>query len=138
MKDAILSVLQNDMALGALLSGGVHSAVEISRTRTPAAFDANGELQPCALVTAGMDDSLSSSMGTVQTSITIYVYEPDWSSVANAATDQIYTLLHDQQIHPENGRCVSLEWQSDDRGQWDAALEVNMAITTFVAKWVRK
>ena len=47
--------LAADATLAALLPGGVHVAAEISRTLTPAAFDANKELRACALVKRGGD-----------------------------------------------------------------------------------
>lgn len=55
IRDEIAAVLSADETLGDLLPGGVYAGGEISRQKTPDAFDANLELQACALVSGGTE-----------------------------------------------------------------------------------
>lgn len=101
MITAIVSVLEGDTTLASLLTGGVHNGAnvgEISRQNTPDAFDANKEIQPCALVQLENEVPFGEVRHGSQLFVQIYLYERYGYAAINQAKDRIYVLLHRQKI----------------------------------------
>jgi hypothetical protein len=90
----IVGILASDYTLSAILSGGIHDAVEISRLLTPSAFDANSEILPCALVKTGNENDREGKINAVQTPLTIYLYQRSEFDQIDAALARCHALLH--------------------------------------------
>ena len=96
---AVYQVLAGDVALLALLPGGVWQGIgEISRQSAPAAFDANSELRPCALVKAESerDDGPARIAGAQM--VAIWVYDRTSDENVEAAVARIHALLRRRQM----------------------------------------
>ena len=127
MKSAIAGAISSNPLLAGWLTGGVHVVREISRQATPVAFDADGEILPCALVKvetetpAGPDDYAGRQF------ITISLYERSGFGVIDLAVAQLYSLLHRAK--------VSGAWEvrhaDDVRDQVDEALGCSMALCRY-------
>lgn len=133
LREDILEVLTDDTALMALLTGGIHSATEISREITPAAFDANKELLPCALLKMEPDAPFGPYVTSSQHFFSLMVYQRIGYDVIDAALLAIYALLHQQRFG--NGVWLIL-WQDDTNDARDEALNASLAVGRYAA--VRK
>lgn len=101
MIDAIVTLLAADNTLENLLTGGIHNGAtvgEISRQNTAAAFDANGEILPCALVQLESEVPFGEVRHGAQLFVQIFLYQRYGHGVINQAKDRIYTLLHRQKV----------------------------------------
>lgn len=129
---SIKTALEADTALMALLTGGVFADVEeIGRQLTPAAFDASGEIQPCALIKEGTESKLRPTRRGVQTPVTIYFYQRSGYDVIDQAMTLAFDDLNEQKI----GESVwNIEHDVTIRQQRDAALDCALGSLRFVAK----
>ena len=85
--------LETDWTLMNLLPGGVHRATEISRQRTPSAFDDNGELRACALVKASDETPDGPRAYAGRQLVEVWAYHPyDLDGVENIL-DRVHVLL---------------------------------------------
>lgn len=134
MREAILAVLTGDSTLINLLPGGIYDAAvvdEISRQNTVAAFDANSELQACALLrTRGPVSQANPFRNGARETVEIYFYEaPD------AARERVYDLLHDTRLTPAGSSVGNwrIEHADDVLGQEDQALHAALMVSRFQA-----
>lgn len=135
MRRAIYNALQADSSLLALLPGGLYDAAEvgeISRQTTPAAFDANGELQACALLRWRGPTSIAASSpyrhgarGTVE----LYFYNPP----DDQARERVYDLLHDARLAPVGSSAANwrIEHADDVLAQEDPALNAALQVSRY-------
>jgi hypothetical protein len=131
LSDDIKTVLEADMALMTLLTGGVFAEVEeISRQNTAAAFDANGEIQPCALIKLGVETKAGPYARSVRTPVRIYVYQRQGYDVIYPAMDLMFDDLNDQKI---GERVWNIEFSSDIKGQRDQALDCALSSQIYTA-----
>lgn len=105
MSEAIRAALAGDAALAALLPGGIYTYAQtgrngISRATLPAAYGADGFLQPCAVVRARESrqaDALRDAAAGRQQTVEVYLYVDGDSdsgySAITAARDQVVALL---------------------------------------------
>lgn len=136
MITAIYERLRGNGALMALLPGGVHNGAvvqEISRQNTPAAFDANKELQPCALVQ--LENEVP--FGPLRTGTTLYVviyfYQRFGHDAIQPAQLAARTLLHRQVLQPVDGsRNFEIQHANTLLGMNDQALNCALAISRYV------
>lgn len=133
MITAIAALLAGDGTLAGTLTGGVHRAREISRQDTPAAYDANGELLPCALV----KQSTGTPWGPIHDGGRLYVqvwfYERAGFENIEAARKRVYGLLHRQKVTPADGSgCYQIDHSDDLLDMEEPALQVSMAVSRFV------
>ncbi len=104
---ALHAILSADVTLAALLPGGVYKGIpEITRQHAPAAFDANSELRPCALVKAQTERDTGPRRIAGAQLVGVWVYHRTDDEAIEAALDRIDALLRRRQL---NG------------GMWDAA-----------------
>ncbi len=96
MKSEIAEYLENDLALMAVLTGGLHEGTQVSRQDTPEAFDANGEILPCALVKDGMDSQAGPHEDAARVMVELYFYERAGYENISQAMRRVYELLHRQ------------------------------------------
>jgi len=128
MRDAVLAVLTADSTLMTVLTGGFHSAVEISRQTTPEAFDADKELLPCGLLKLGTDIPTGPFPDSSQSALMTYFYQRAGYDVIDVALARVYTLLHE--LHVGNGIWQIL-WSNHVRDAEDDALGCAMAMSTY-------
>lgn len=134
MIDAVLTLLQDDTALNAALTGGVHRAVEISRQATPDAFDGNGELLPCALVKQETATPWGPHDDSGRLYVVIYFYERAGYTNIETARKRVYSLLHRAKLTPEDGSGnYDIRHGNDLIDLEDPALNVPMAMSRYVA-----
>jgi hypothetical protein len=135
MIQAIVQLLQSDSQLTAILPGGVHRAKEISRQETPAAYDANRELQPCALVRQETETPWGPYEHSARLYVTVWFYQRSGYDAIDAARKRVYALLHRQRITAEGSWGV--EHANDLLDQEDPGLGVPMAMSRYVATILR-
>lgn len=127
----VLDVLEADAGLTTILTGGIYAGVEeISRQNTPEAFDVNGEIQPCVLIKEGTEIKSGPHAHSVQTPLTIYLYQRQGYDDIEAARDIIYGLLHEQRI---GGKTWQIFYENSVMQQRDAALDCALSAMRFVA-----
>lgn len=112
-KRAIFEALKGDGAFSSPLAGGVYavgvdSVEEISRQNTPAAFDENGELLPCALLKLETAVPTGPYRRSARQYLVVYVYQKHGRDLIDAALDRAIALLDDQDL-PEAG-AWSIRW----------------------------
>lgn len=131
LSDELKSYLEADYDLMDILSGGIHVDVEeVSRQNTPSAFDANGEIQPCALIKLGVETKTGPHERSVRTPFRIYFYQRQGYDQIHPAMDIVFDLLNDQQI---GERVWQIEFTSDIKGQRDTALDCALTSQIWTA-----
>lgn len=139
MLTAIHAMLSGDATLLATLTGGVYQTPEISRQTTPAAFDANKELLPCALVKASTAAPYGPHQQSGQLFVQVYFYERHGYASIETARRRVYALLHRSQLTPVSGDgCYDIRHAGDVLGQQDSVLGSAMIVSRFVATIQRR
>lgn len=136
MRAAILTALRADAAFAAALPGGLFDAAEvgvISRTRTPAAFDATTrELRACALLRLPADQPAGPLPTSARLEATLYLYEPaPGRAGVEAARKRAYAVLHRQRLTPSSGGAWELAHAGDVLDAEDDALAASLIISRF-------
>jgi hypothetical protein len=98
LRDSIITALTTDTTLMALLTGGVHGALEISRQNTPAAFDTNLEIKPCALVKVNADTATGPYATSAASTLEIYFYQRAGYDTIGAAQIRAMALLNRMKV----------------------------------------
>lgn len=133
MRDAIFDALDHDVTLTAILTGGVHTATEISRQLTPGAFDANSEIKPCALLKfSSLVPRLPYAHGARLT-FSIMFYERAGYDSIETARARVYELLHTQKVSPAEGACWEIRHADDVLDQRDNVLDCSLAASRYSA-----
>lgn len=124
---AVRDYLAADGALMALLPGGLYAGGEINRQDTPAAFDANGELQPCGLVNAGSDAPDGPTLYAGRLLVSVWLYHRTSDAANETAAARVRALLHRQALPGT----YEVRWAFDTRGFEDDALAARAAVTRY-------
>jgi len=135
MNAAVLTRLQADSALMALLSGGLYDGQtvgEISRVTTPAAFDANGELKPCGLLALSSEVAAGPLPTSSRLGVTLYWYQRAGADVIDAARLRAYALLHRQRLTPPSGGSWELRYADDVLRRFDEVLRASLIVSRYV------
>jgi hypothetical protein len=131
MRTVFQAAMQADATLSGLLTGGVHTTNEISRQDTPDAFDANGEIQPCALVKISSESAFGPrSIGGRQL-INVYLYERQGTTNIDAALNALRPLFHNTKVGAASDKAWWSTWANEVRDQRDDALDCDMAMVQF-------
>jgi hypothetical protein len=135
LRDDVKTVLDADAELVALLTGGIYDASdlegsEITRQSAPDAFDANGEILPCALIRLGTNAQTGPYDASQRTSIRIFYYQRSGYDVIDQAIDLVRVDLDRKQI---GSTIWEVRWSSNLRDMYDQALNCSMAQSTFYA-----
>lgn len=93
LADDIKTLLDADGTLTAIATGGIHVAVELSRTKTPAAFDADQELLPAILVKEEQEVPYTAVYHGNRAFVALYFYERTGTATIRAMQDRVYVLL---------------------------------------------
>jgi len=122
VESTLKAVLEADATLLALATGGVWSWDEagekgLNRTRTPAAFDANGVIKPCVMANARnanpgyniQDDT--GQVVDVRQVIEFYLFDNATYATIESMKSRLYVLLHAKQFTG----LVRCEWAGDLR-----------------------
>ena len=96
LHELVRDYLAADVELAALLTGGMYVGLEITRQKTPAAFDANGEVKPCALVRDGSLAPVEPHPDGARAYVDIFLYQYQGIETIAQARQRIYRLLHRQ------------------------------------------
>ena len=136
LSDDLKTALEGDSELMTLLTGGIHIDVEeISRQNTPTAFDANKELQPCALIKLGTGTRLRSGIeNSVNSPFTIYFYQRQGYDVIGPAMSLAFGDLNERKI---GTNVWNIEFDIEVSQQRDTALDCALGSLRFVAKRLR-
>ena len=121
----------------ATLTGGVHTKAEISRQETAGAFDANGEIEPCALLKIESVGPVGPYTHSARMFLAVYLYERSGYDNVETARERVYTLLHDTCVSPSVGSCWRIEHSGDVCDQEDQALGCSLAVSRYVATVMR-
>lgn len=106
LRAAVKSVLEGDVTLAAILTGGVYSRAGISRTLTPDAFDSKGAIKPCAVVTEEATNRIGHREDKMEmVSLVVWLYEDEGSgyTLIDTAKMRVRALLHDQTVTTSDG-----------------------------------
>ena len=93
----ILAALQGDAALAGILTGGMYDGTEvndISRQATPAAYDQNSELLPCAILKPENQSPAGPHPDGSRLFVTVWFYQQAGSAAIDLARIRAYHLLH--------------------------------------------
>lgn len=131
----IQGVLEADDDLMAILTGGVWTDVEeINRQNTPDAFDANGEIQPCALIKLGNEYKITDTRRAVRTPVTIYLYQRQGYDSTRPAMVRIHDDLNERRI---GAGVWNIEYETTVYQQRDQALDCALETLRFTAARMR-
>lgn len=130
LRESVYDALNGDSTLMALLDGGLHTAVEISRQNTPGAFDANKELLPCALLKFSTETPFGPFTHSARTLFNLMFYQRVGYDVINAARERAYALLHYQKIGED---VWEIDHADDVLDARDDALDVALVISRYYA-----
>lgn len=141
MVAATVERLRGNLAVMALLTGGVHSGAvvqEISRQNTPTAFDANRELLPCALV----QYENATPVGPLRTSLVLYIviyfYQRFGHETIQAAELLVRELLDRQVVQPIGpGRTFEMRHGNTLLGLSDQALDCALTVSRYACYMAR-
>jgi hypothetical protein len=131
LESDFVTVMQADNELMALLAGGVHQALavgQISRQNTPAAYDENSELQPCALVKLETEIPTGPYPNSVQTPVSIYFYQREHGDVIDEAMALVFPMFNRVKLGSGVWR---VEYENSVWNQYDAALECALNMMRF-------
>lgn len=106
MLDVVVTALKNDATLAALLTGGVYDQLvvnEISRQSTPDAYDEDGELLPCALVSGESATPWGPMRDSGRIYFLVWLYQMPGAVAIEDARTRVYTLLHRQKLSTTAG-----------------------------------
>lgn len=127
MRELILERLRSDATLADLLPGGIHD-VEITRQQTPTAYDANGELLPCALVRLSSEVALPPYPTGSRMMVSVYFYQRVGYDAIDEARRQVYSLLHE---HKLAAGVWTMRHTDDVLDQEDLALQCSLTLSRF-------
>ena len=132
VRDTIKAVLEADTELVATLTGGVYTET-ISRQRTPDAFDAHGEIQPCALIRVERDAQHGPFTGTdalsARTYVVVYAYQLAGYSSIDTALNRVRVLLHRSRL---GAGTWDISWADDSADLEDEGLRCAMRFSRYV------
>jgi hypothetical protein len=140
-----------------MLPGGIHRANQISRQRTPTAFDDNGELKPCLLLKAESQTPWGPHEHSGRLYVTLFLYQRNYDTSQPDATEypltgaedvndsyiemaakRVYSLLHRVKLTPVDGAGNYEIVLSDELlGMVDPGLDADMIQLRYTATMQR-
>jgi hypothetical protein len=133
LSDDVKTAMTGNVPLMVVLTGGVYNDVEeISRQNPASAFDANGEIKPCALIKVPNEVPAGPYLTSVRTTFVIYFYQRQGYAAIESAMGMAFALLNEQRI----GAIWNVEYVSGVYQQRDQSLDCALGSLRFNA--VRK
>lgn len=133
MRDTFAARLAGGTALMALLTGGVNTT-PINRQESPGAFDANGEIRPCAFVKVESETLRGPYSSSGHLYVVVYVYQRSGYATIDAALEQVFSLLN---YWKPSGNVWEVSHAGDTRDVGDEALGCSMSYGRYVATRLR-
>ncbi len=102
----ILTALQGDAQLAAILTGGLYDGTvvpDISRQATPAAYDGYSELKPCAILKPETQAPAGPHPDGSRLFVTLWFYQQSGSAAIDAGRVRAYQLLHRSTLAGSDG-----------------------------------
>jgi len=130
LQSDLLTSLTSDSALMALLTGGVYTDTRISRTNTPAAFDTNAEIKPCALLKLGVETPVPPYVRGTRLFIEVYLYQYLGYTTIKTARDRLYDLWHEKKVGTATWQILCTDAGGDAE---DEALGCSLIVSRYVA-----
>lgn len=131
LADDIQAILELDIPLMMILTGGAYTGREITRQDMPDAFDANGEILPCVLVKTEVELPWGPFHGSSRAYVRVFLYQRSGYTAIDAALNRIYALLHRQKLNTEYNTWEAMH-ADDVSGQEDPALSCSLAVSRYV------
>ena len=137
MRDTIKAALAADTTLMTTLTGGVFALRELTRQSAPGAFDANGEIKPCALVRVEAEAQHGPFTGTspsARTYVVVVVYQRDGFAAIDTAMARVRALLHRSKLGTGTWE---MAWADDSGDLEDEGLACSMRYSRYVVTRLR-
>ena len=128
LRDTLRDILIADTALMGYLSGGLHTGLEISRQNTPSAFNADGELRPCALLKMELESPIPPHWYSTRAMFSVMLYQRFGYSIIEYARERVYVLLHRQRFGSGMWEIHHTDDVNDTR---DDAIDASLIICRF-------
>ncbi len=97
IKATIITLMEADVALMALLAGGVYGVAQLSPAMSPP-FDEYGRVQPCALVRREVSAATGPRGRFSRQFVVIFFYDAAGYEVITEAMNRTRTLLHEYRV----------------------------------------
>ncbi len=123
VKDNLLAVLNGDGTFLAALPGGLFDTTSINRQDTPDAFDANTELQACAVLNFETEVPTGPYGTSSRLFFRLTFYLDD-----GTARERAYAVLHMQKV---TGGVWEIHHTGDVLDAWDDALKAMMDVSRY-------
>jgi hypothetical protein len=119
-KAAVAEIMENDIDLVMLLTGGIYSVAQLNPTmEPPSPYDAVGRVRPCALIRKETSAATGPRNRFDRQFVVIFFYDYAGYDTINAAMIQTRQLLHERRI----GDGAYQLWHVDTiQDQYDDAL----------------
>lgn len=134
---AMVAALQGDATLAATLTGGIYDGLavgEVSRQATPAAYDAAGELLPCALVMPESAAPVGPLPDGGREFVVVWLYDQREYAALETARQRVYALLHRVKVGAAADGVFEVRHVNDVLGaQVQQALGLPMVASRYVA-----
>lgn len=130
---AMVAALQGDATLTGVLTGGIYDGLavgEVSRQATPAAYDAFGELLPCALVMPESATPAGPLPNGGREFVMVWLYAQHDYAAIETARQRVYALLHRVKV---GDGVFEVRHANDVLGAQVQALGLPMIASRFVA-----
>ena len=138
MRETIRATLTADVTLTGTLTGGVYALRELTRQSAPGAFDANGEIKPCALVRIEAEAQHGPFTGaaalSARTYVVVVLYQRDGFTTIDAAMTRVRALLHRSKLGTGTW---DIAWADDSGDLEDEGLGCSMRYSRYVATRLR-
>lgn len=129
MRDAILLFLTGDAALMGILTGGIHTATSISRATTPAAYNDDRELLPCALLRFEDESQQQAHATAARLFFVLYFYQRAGYDQIDAARERCYALLRNTLL--AGAQAWEVMHVNDVLDQSDDVLAASMSLSRY-------
>lgn len=123
----VQGILAADAQMQSACPGGIHMD-EISRQKTPTAFDANGELLPCAVVRVSAETAAGPYRRSGQAFINVYFYQRTGYTAIDAGIARAFEILNDTR---PGENIWEMRWVDDVPDQEDPVLQCSMAVSRY-------
>jgi hypothetical protein len=133
LRETVVQALAGDGTIAWLLPGGVWSALEISRQNTPAAFDANKELQPCALVSLEAEAPDPTFDTSTRSFVVLHFYQRYGYDKIDLALERSFQVLNRQKLLG----MWDMRHADDVRDQHDDVLDAALHVSRYVVTRLR-
>lgn len=134
-REDVKDYLTGDTALMAILAGGIHAGIEISRNLTPTAFNSGtAEIMPCALIKMGTEAQTGPYPTSTRAPIEIWFYERQGYASIDPAKARVLALLNDRHW---GGGAYDTRLGDDIGDQADDSLSVSMSMIRFYVSRIR-